>query len=109
MERWKPTVEVSAREQRLSKLAGKSRKLFVFLREHRTSCSTTHFRTNSSRCTARQARGRRRSRPRSCALLQAYTQTSEAEAVRLLLWVSTHAVLPMKLFEPASLAYECVA
>ena len=35
MERWKPTVECSAREQRLLKLAGKSRKLFVFLREHR--------------------------------------------------------------------------
>jgi hypothetical protein len=35
MERWKPAVEQSAREQRLLKLAGKSRKLFVFLREQR--------------------------------------------------------------------------
>ena len=34
MDRWNPTVVVSAREQRLLKLAGKSRKLFVFLREH---------------------------------------------------------------------------
>ena len=35
MEHWKPTVECNAREQRLLKLAGKSRKLFGFLREHR--------------------------------------------------------------------------
>ncbi|QDE70248.1 MULTISPECIES: hypothetical protein [Myxococcus] len=35
MERWEPAVEQSAREQRLLKLAGKSRRLFVFLREHR--------------------------------------------------------------------------
>ncbi|MBZ4331795.1 hypothetical protein [Corallococcus sp. AS-1-12] len=35
MERWNPAVEQSAREQSLLKLAGKSRKLFVFLREHR--------------------------------------------------------------------------
>ena len=35
MERWKPTVACKRQEQRLLKLAGKSRKLFVFLREHR--------------------------------------------------------------------------
>jgi hypothetical protein len=32
MERWRPAVEQSAWEQRLLKLAGKSRKLFVFRR-----------------------------------------------------------------------------
>jgi hypothetical protein len=43
MERWKPTVEVSAREQRLLKLAGKSRKVFVFLREHRHELFAEEF------------------------------------------------------------------
>lgn len=35
MPSWKPTVAQSGYEQRLLKPAGKSRKLFVFLREHR--------------------------------------------------------------------------
>lgn len=35
MERWSPPVEPSETEKRLLKLAGRSRKLFVFLREHR--------------------------------------------------------------------------
>jgi hypothetical protein len=32
MERWKPEVKCSEREERLLKQAGRSRKLFVFLR-----------------------------------------------------------------------------
>jgi hypothetical protein len=35
MDRWNPTAELTERERRLLALAGKSRKLFVFLREHR--------------------------------------------------------------------------
>jgi hypothetical protein len=35
MERWTPEVKCSERETRLLRLVGKSRKLFVFLREHR--------------------------------------------------------------------------
>ena len=47
MERWKPAVEQSAREQRLLKLAGKSRKLFVFLRGIR--CTSPVFREPGGR------------------------------------------------------------
>ena len=35
MERWTPEVKCSERETRLPRLASKSRKLFVFSREHR--------------------------------------------------------------------------
>jgi len=34
MDRWTPEVRCSEREERLLKLTGKSRKLFVFLRRH---------------------------------------------------------------------------
>ncbi len=48
MERWKPEVKCSEREERLLKLAGKSRKLFVFLREHRHEIFADRFKKKSA-------------------------------------------------------------
>jgi hypothetical protein len=86
MERWKPTVAQSAREQRLLKLAGKSRKLFVFLREHRHELFDDAFQDELEAMYRQTGQGQS---PRAPALmcmgllLQAYLQTSDAEAVRL--------------------------
>lgn len=43
MDRWSPPLECSDAEKRLMKLAGRSRKLFVFMREHRQECSRRRF------------------------------------------------------------------
>ena len=59
MERWKPKVECSARERRLLKLAGKSRKLFVFLREHRHEVLDGAFQRPESPCAHAEALGPR--------------------------------------------------
>lgn len=86
MERWKPTVEVSAREQRLLKLAGKSRKLFVFLREHRHELFAVEFQAELEAMYRQTGQGQAPRPPAMMCmalLLQAYLQTSDAEAVRL--------------------------
>ena len=86
MERWKPTVEVSAREQRLLKLAGKSRKLFVFLREHRHELFDDGFQEELEAMYRQTGQGQSPRPPAMMCmglLLQAYLQTSDAEAVRL--------------------------
>ena len=86
MERWKPTVEVSAREQRLLKLAGKSRKLFVFLREHRHELFAEGFQGELEAMYRQTGQGQAPRPPAMMCmalLLQAYLQTSDAEAVRL--------------------------
>jgi hypothetical protein len=43
MKRWDPAIACSEREERLLKLAGRSRKLFVFLRERRRDIFGTGF------------------------------------------------------------------
>ena len=86
MERWNPTVEVSAREQRLLKLAGKSRKLFVFLREHRHELFDDAFQEELESMYRQTGQGQAPREPAMMCmalLLQAYLQTSDAEAVRL--------------------------
>jgi hypothetical protein len=84
MDRWNPTVVVSAREQRLLKLAGKSRKLFVFLREHRHELFDDAFQTELEAMYRQTGQGQAPQPPAlmcMALLLQAYTQTSDAEAV----------------------------
>ena len=86
MERWKPKVECSARERRLLKLAGKSRKLFVFLREHRHELLGDAFQTELRAMYRKTGQGEEPQSPAlmcMALLLQAYTQTSDAEAVCL--------------------------
>jgi hypothetical protein len=86
MERWKPTVECSPREARLLKLAGKSRKLFVFLREHRHELFDDAFQNELEAMYRQTGQGQTPQPPAVMCmglLLQAYLQTSDAEAVRL--------------------------
>lgn len=86
MERWKPAVEQSAREQRLLKLAGKSRKLFVFLREHRHELFDEAFQDELEAMYRQTGQGQAPQPPAMMCmalLVQAYTQASDAEAVCL--------------------------
>lgn len=86
MERWKPTVACRPQEQRLLKLAGKSRKLFVFLREHRHELFDDGFQSELETMYRRTGQGEPPQPPALMCmglLLQAYLQTSDAEAVRL--------------------------
>jgi hypothetical protein len=86
MERWKPAVEQSAREQRLLKLAGKSRKLFVFLREHRHELFDEAFQDELEAMYRQTGQGQEPQPPAMMCmalLVQAYTQASDAEAVCL--------------------------
>lgn len=43
MQRWSPPIKYREREEKLFKLATKSRKLFVFLRTHRHELSDVTF------------------------------------------------------------------
>ncbi len=86
MKRWKPAIECSAREQRLLKLAGRSRKLFVFLREHRHEVFDDGFQAELESMYRQSGQGESPQPPGLMCmglLLQAYLQTSDAEAVRL--------------------------
>jgi hypothetical protein len=86
MERWKPTVAQSGYEQRLLKLAGKSRKLFVFMREHRHELFDDAFQAELEEMYRQTGQGQLPRPPAMMCmglLLQAYLQTSDAEAVRL--------------------------
>jgi hypothetical protein len=86
MERWKPAIAKSQREQRLLSLAGKSRKLFVFLREHRHELFDEAFQNELEQMYRQTGQGQMPRPPAMMCmglLLQAYLQTSDAEAVRL--------------------------
>ena len=86
MKRWKPDVDVSEREQRLLKIAGKSRKLFVFLREYRHELFDDAFQEELESMYRQTGQGQAPREPAlmcMALLLQAYLQTSDAEAVRL--------------------------
>ncbi|ADO70232.1 IS1182-like element ISStau7 family transposase [Stigmatella aurantiaca] len=86
MERWKPEVKCSEREERLLKLAGRSRKLFVFLREHRHELFAEAFQAELEAMYRDSGQGDEPQPPALMCmgvLLQAYLQVSDAEAVRL--------------------------
>lgn len=86
MGRWKPTVECSPGEERLLKLAGRSRKLFVFFREHRHEVFDDGFQNELEAMYRQSGQGQTPQPPAMMCmglLLQAYLQTSDAEAVRL--------------------------
>jgi hypothetical protein len=86
MDRWPPTVAQSEYEQRLLKLAGRSRKLFVFLREHRHELFDDGFQAELEEMYRQTGQGQSPRPPAMMCmglLLQAYLQTSDAEAVRL--------------------------
>ena len=86
MERWAPEVECSKREERLLRLAGKSRKLFVFLREHRHELFDQSFQSELEEMYRDTGQGEEPQPPAlmcMAVLLQGYLQVSDAEAVRL--------------------------
>jgi hypothetical protein len=83
---WNPTAELTARERRLLTLAGKSRKLFVFLREHRHELFDDAFQDELAAMYRQTGQGEAPAPPAlmcMALLLQAYLQTSDAESVRL--------------------------
>lgn len=86
MKRWEPEVPCSEREVRLLKLAGKSRKLFVFLREHRHELFDDAFQVELEAMYRDSGQGAEPQPPAllcMALLLQGYLQVSDAEAVRL--------------------------
>ena len=86
MKRWKPEIRCNERETRLLKLAGKSRKLFVFLREQRHRIFTGPFQAELEAMYRDSGQGDDPQPPAlmcMAVLLQAYLQVSDAEAVRL--------------------------
>src|SRR6266545_3562881 len=86
MERWQPAAGVTEAEKRLMKIAGRSRKLFVFLREHRRELFDAAFQDELEGMYRQTGQGEE---PRPPALMcmallvQGYMQVSDAEAVRL--------------------------
>lgn len=86
MERWRPSIARSPREERLLKLAGRSRKLLVFLREHRHELFDAAFQDELESMYRDNGQGEEPQPPAMLCmalLLQAYLQVSDAEAVRL--------------------------
>ena len=86
MERWQPAARVTEAEKRLMKIAWRSRKLFVFLREHRHELFDAAFQDELEGMYRQTGQGEE---PRPPALMcmallvQGYMQVSDAEAVRL--------------------------
>ena len=86
MERWWPETRVTEAEKRLMKVAGRSRKLIVFLREHRHELFNASFQDELEAMYRQSGQGEE---PRPPALLcialllQGYMQVSDAEAVRM--------------------------
>lgn len=84
--RWNPPVLCNAREGRLLKLAGKSRKLFVFLRERRHEILDDVFQAELEAMYRASGQGEEPQPPAlmcMALLLQGYLQVGDAEAVRL--------------------------
>ena len=85
MDRWAPPREVNAAEQRLLKVAGRSRKLFVFLREHRHELFDASFQDELEGAYRQSGQGSTPQPPAlmgMALLLQGYMQVSDAESVR---------------------------
>jgi Transposase DDE domain/Transposase domain (DUF772) len=86
MKRWDPAIACSEREERLLKLAGRSRRLFVFLRERRRDIFGTGFQAELETMYRSTDQGEEPQPPALMSmalLLQGYLQVSDAEAVRL--------------------------
>jgi hypothetical protein len=86
MKRWDPSVPCSEREERLLKLAAKSRKLLVFLRERRHEIFDDGFQAELASMYRSSGQGEEPQPPAllcMAMLLQGYLQVSDAEAVRL--------------------------
>jgi len=86
MKRWSPPVECSEGEKRLLKVAGRSRKLFVFLRERRHELFDEAFQAELESMYRQSGQGAVPQPPAlmcMALLLQGYLQVSDAEAVRL--------------------------
>jgi len=86
MERWTPPVGRSKREERLLKLAGRSRKLLVFLRGHRHELFDKAFQAELESMYRDSGQGEEPQPPGlmcMALLVQGYLQVSDAEAVRL--------------------------
>ncbi|MHB8877569.1 MAG: IS1182-like element ISStau7 family transposase, partial [Myxococcaceae bacterium] len=86
MKRWSPPVPCSKREERLLKLAGRSRKLLVFLREHRSELFDGASQTELESMYRDSGQGEEPQPPAlmcMALLVQGYLQVSDAEAVRL--------------------------
>jgi hypothetical protein len=86
VKRWNPTVPCSEREERLLKLAGKSRKLLVFLRERRHEIFDDAFQAELEAMYRDSGQGEEPQPPAllcMAMLLQGYLQVSDAEPVRL--------------------------
>jgi len=86
MQRWSPPVECSEVEKRLMKVASRSRKLFVFLREHRHQLFSEAFQAELEAMYRDSGQGEEPQPPAlmcMALLLQGYMQVSDAEAVRL--------------------------
>lgn len=86
MKPWSLPVECTERERRLLKLAGRSRKLFVFLREHRHELFNEAFQAELAAMYRGSGQGEEPQPPAllcMAMLLQGYLQVSDAEAVRL--------------------------
>jgi len=86
MERWWPEVRVSEVEKRLLKAVGRSRKLFIFLREYRHELFDARFQDELETMYRQSGQGEERRPPAlmcMALLVQGYMQVSDAEAVRL--------------------------
>ena len=86
MKRWLPRVRRSERENRLLKVAGRSRKLFAFLREQRHRLFDADFQAELEAMYRGSGQGEEPQPPAlmcMALLLQGYLQASDAEAVRL--------------------------
>jgi hypothetical protein len=86
MKRWSPPVEQSEREERLLKLARRSRKLLVFLRGHRHKLFDDAFQSEMEAMYRDTGQGEEPQPPAlmcMALLVQGYLQVSDAEAVRL--------------------------
>lgn len=86
MQDWFPRIECSQTEKQLMRVASRSRKLFVFLREHRHELFDDSFQAELAEMYRQSAQGREPQAPGlmcMVVLLQGYMQVSDAEAVRL--------------------------
>jgi hypothetical protein len=86
MKIWSPPVPRCEREQWLLTLAGRSRKLFIFLREHRHELFAMAFQHELEAMYRETGQGEDPQPPAlmcMALLLQGYLQVSDAEAVRL--------------------------
>ena len=86
MKHWSPPVTLSAREERLFKLATKSRKLFAFLREHRHEILDGSFQCELEAMYRDTGQGEEPQPPAlmcMAVLLAGYQGAADAEAVRL--------------------------